>query len=641
MAKSEAFLAFNEITENHSLPREVVLDALRQALVSAYQKDSGIGKNQPVTAEVDAATNKYTLFVEKEVVESVTSPKTEITLEDAQKIKPEAALGDMLMAPVETKSGSFGRIAAQTAKQVILQKIRDAERRIMYDEYIGREGELVDAVVAGHSAQHVTLQLGKAEAIMPVKEQIREEQYTPGTRLLVYVVEVKDGSKGPQIIVSRAHRNLLRRLMERESPEINNGLVEIRAIVRDPGHRSKVAVIATQPGIDPLGACIGQNGRRIEKVRNQLNGERVDVVIWNADPKLFVAEALSPAKEIIGVYLESDPEQGETATVIVPDGQLTLAIGKSGQNARLAAKLTGWRIDIKKLTVAAMEAFDQIAGGLLNRMKIDYPEMVIEVDRIIARKRQFPEATLPPDENRVLERFVQIAEERLVIAREQARIARQKAIEKVRTAVPAFAFEMQLKELELAADILAPLRSIPNVGELMARLLADSEGLARTLKEGGAGDDAMDAINESIEALVLERQAEAEAKGQTLEMAAALPEAPTAESTVDEDAPPAFADVEPVVPRRPTAQPEPYRAPAAGRFERPEYRGGTTSNEPEIDITQGGKNKKKPAARPGGKKDREMVFDERAGRLVARKKHKGERDTAWTAADGDDMDDPI
>jgi len=334
MAKSEFTLAFNEITEAHQLPHHVVIDALRQALISAFRRDSGrVSSAQRVEAEVDPATNRYRILLEKEVVEDSTqavNPLTEIQLSEARQIDPKVEVGDMIMAPHEVNTKTFGRIAAQTAKQVILQKIREAERAALYEEFKNREGELVIAQVQSVSNQQLTVMLnGRAEATLPAKEQISGERFKQGDKIRVYVLEVRESTRGPQIIVSRAHRNMLRRLLEFEVPEIYHGQVEIKGVAREAGQRSKVAVAALQHGIDPVGACVGPRGARIQSIVKELHNESIDVVEWKADPKAFIAESLKPARvESQYIYLEDDLDQGNTATVIVlEEKELSLAIG--------------------------------------------------------------------------------------------------------------------------------------------------------------------------------------------------------------------------------------------------------------------------------------------------------------------------
>ncbi len=350
--KSEFMLAINELCTERQLPREVIMDAISAALVSAYKKDHG----GEVRAFIDPETGQGRVFTEKTVVAEVTNPDAELSLEEARIIRRDAKLGDTMEQ--ETTPKDFGRIAAQTAKQVIMQRIREAERDALYTEFTDRKNEINSATVQSVGPQGVTLNLGRAEAVMPPAEQIRGEHLRPHSRVRVYVLGVKDTSRGPEIIVSRAHKDMLRRLLELEVPEIHSGTVEIRGIAREAGSRSKVAVVATQAGVDPVGCCVGMRGMRIQSIVNELAGEKIDVIEWSADAATFIANALSPAK-VLNVILE-ERDDGRTATVIVPDRQLSLAIGKEGQNARLAARLTGWRIDIKPSSEATVEAFRSI-----------------------------------------------------------------------------------------------------------------------------------------------------------------------------------------------------------------------------------------------------------------------------------------
>jgi N utilization substance protein A len=329
----------------------VVIEAIEAALVSAYRKTpNATGHN--VTVELDREDYKPHVYAHKEVVEEVTDPRVQISLEEARKIDPQAELGSTVR--IEVTPRNFGRIAAQTAKQVILQRIREAERELLYRTYKEREGEIVQGTVQALEPHMATIALDeRVEAILPRKEQIPRERLRIGQRLRVYIVEVNKTNRGPEIIVSRTHRDMLRRLLELEVPEIFNGTVEIKAIAREAGSRSKVAVAARQEGVDPVGACVGLRGVRIQALVNELGGEKIDVIEWHPDPAIFIAKALSPAM-VVSVTLEETPE-GRTANVVVPDKQLSLAIGKEGQNARLAAKLTGWRIDIRSETEAAQE----------------------------------------------------------------------------------------------------------------------------------------------------------------------------------------------------------------------------------------------------------------------------------------------
>ena len=355
--KSEFLLAFNQICSERNLPEEVVLEALNTALVSAYRRDINASSAQNITAVIDGQTGLAHIYAEKEVTDEVTDWRTEVALSEARKVVSDANLGDMIM--VESTPDGFGRIAAQTAKQVILQRIREAERDAQYNLYAEREGEIINGVVQSMGQMGITLNLGRTEALLPKKEQVPGERYQMHQRLRAYVVEVKKSTRGPQIVVSRSHKNMLRRLLELEVPEIYNGTVEIKSIAREAGARSKIAVAAIQPGIDPVGACVGMRGVRIQSIVSELGGEKIDVIEWNADPALYIQKALSPAR-VLTVFPDDDVKDGKMALVVVPDDQLSLAIGREGQNARLAAKLTNWRIDIKGSSEAAREALAHV-----------------------------------------------------------------------------------------------------------------------------------------------------------------------------------------------------------------------------------------------------------------------------------------
>ncbi|RPI99180.1 MAG: transcription termination/antitermination protein NusA, partial [Chloroflexi bacterium] len=568
--KSDFTLAFNEIVETRALPREIVLEALAQALVSAYKRDANIGNNQRVEAKVDL-TGQTEILLEKEVVDEVQTDQTEVAIQDAQRYYPDIQMGDMVMMPVKTGS-NFGRIAAQTAKQVILQRIREAERETLYDEFAEREGDLITGTVQSVTHNSITVSLGRAEAVMPRKEQIAGERYRPHDKVRAYVAEVRKNTRGPQIVVSRAHKNMLRRLLEYEVPEIYNGQVEIKNIAREAGARSKVAVAALQEGVDPVGACVGMRGIRIQNIVKELSDEKIDVIEWSPDPAVFIGKALSPAR-VSDMLLEDDFDIGRTATVIVPDDQLSLAIGREGQNARLAAKLTGWRIDIKSVSESALDTFSRLDRPPLDALAEEHPAMIAEITRIMDKKQAG--RPIQPEEFKVLTEFVSLAERRLLDERESGRAGRREAMDVVRKIVPDSAFQMQIEELELDEDINRALSRLDNVGELMIRLLADEDGLQRVLKQGGAGDDAMEAIRYALDDLVVLREASAAARTpsqdepapepeavETAETAEAAPAAELAPALVDdEDAAliPAFVDdeVEEVKPVKPAAPTEP------------------------------------------------------------------------------------
>ncbi|MEX1018673.1 MAG: transcription termination factor NusA [Litorilinea sp.] len=348
-----------QVADEKGLNREVIFEAIEAALVSAYKRNYGSIAN--VTSEIDRTSGEMRVFSEQEVVEEVMNARTEITLEDARKLHPDAQLGDVVR--VQNQPANFGRIAAQTAKQVILQRIREAERDTVYENFAQRVGEVINAQVRSTDVNSgaVTVMLDeKHEALLLRDEQIPNERLRPRDYVRVYVGDVSKSTRGPVIKLSRTHRNLLRRLMEQEIPEVREGAVEIKAIAREPGARSKAAVVATVPGVDPVGSCVGMRGLRIQNIVNELAGEKIDVVEWSADIPTYIANSLSPAK--VNSVILDESSSIKTAIVVVPDRQLSLAIGKEGQNARLAAKLTGWRIDIKSESEAMKEGLDRLAA---------------------------------------------------------------------------------------------------------------------------------------------------------------------------------------------------------------------------------------------------------------------------------------
>jgi transcription termination/antitermination protein NusA len=344
--KSDFLLAITQLSAEKNLPKEVVLGAVESALVSAYRKEH-FHLNQNLTVKISPTTGKVEVWAEKTVVEKVVDDRQDVSLSQAKKVNPEAKLGDLLM--IESTPENAGRIAAQTAKQVILQRLHEAEHTAIFDEYAGKSNDIITGVIQRLEAKQVYVNLGRTEAVLPPNEQTPGERYRIGQRLRVYVVEVARTPKGPKVVVSRSHPQLLRRLFELEVPEVFNGIVEIKSVAREAGFRSKVAVAARQEGIDPVGCCVGLRGIRIQNIVNELNGEKIDVVAWNKEVPVFIANSLSPA-QVLNVELNND-----IATVVVPDKHLSLAIGKDGQNARLAAKLTGWRIDIKSASTAEAE----------------------------------------------------------------------------------------------------------------------------------------------------------------------------------------------------------------------------------------------------------------------------------------------
>ena len=338
--KSDFIVALTQLAAERNLPREVVLSAIEAALASAYRKDS-VTAGQNISVKLDPGSGEVTVFIYKTVVEEVEDDQLELTVEQSKEFKADAEVGDIVNT--ESFLHNPGRIAAQTAKQVVMQRLREAERDLVFNEYVDREGEVFSVTIQRVEPKQVIVDLGRAEAILPPSEQVAIERYRSGQKLKVLLSEVVRSARGPGLIVSRAHKDLLKRLFEMEVPEIYSGAVEIVAIAREAGSRSKVAVRAKQDGVDPVGSCVGLRGVRIQNIVNELHGEKIDVMEWNKEPAVFVANALSPS-QVMRVNLNS---VDETATAVVPERQLSLAIGKEGQNARLAAKLTGWKVDIK------------------------------------------------------------------------------------------------------------------------------------------------------------------------------------------------------------------------------------------------------------------------------------------------------
>jgi N utilization substance protein A len=340
----ELIAVIEQIAREKGIDRETLFEALESALLSASRRTLGAADN--IQMRLDRTTGALRVYCRKKVVEEVTDPKLEISLADAKALNPEAELGVELEQ--ELPPQEFGRIAAQTAKQVILQRVRDAERDQIFKEFEGREGQIVRGVVHRLEKRNVIVEIGKAEAILPEREQIPGERFGPGDRVRAYLLEVRRTAKGPQITLSRTHPGFLARLFETEIPEIQEGIVLVKAAAREAGERAKVAVASTKRDVDPIGACVGLRGTRIQVISRELRGEKIDIIEWSHDPATFVARALSPAKvSSVTITEAAGPEGQPSALVVVPDNQLSLAIGKKGQNARLAAKLTGMRIDIK------------------------------------------------------------------------------------------------------------------------------------------------------------------------------------------------------------------------------------------------------------------------------------------------------
>ncbi len=552
--KSEFALAFNQICAEYSLPREVVMDAIRAALATAYRRDWKVPAAQNVSADINLETGLARIFVERIVVEDeVENPELEISLVDARRRQPNIQIGDAVMIDVTPQD--FGRIAAQTAKQVITQRLREAERESQFNRFSRQENEIIIGTVQSVNPHGVTLHLERTEeALMPRREQIPGERYTIHQKIRVYVLEVRRTSRGPEIIVSRSHPLMLRRLLELEVPEIRSGQVEVNAVAREAGTRAKIAVSARQAGIDPVGACVGMRGIRIQTISRELHGERIDVAEWSGDPVVLISNALSvPA--IVCVTLDDNNPGGRTASVVVLDEHLSLAIGRSGQNARLAAKLTNWRIDIQGSTEAALWALEQV--NQTPELLDDLRGTATLIPRLASIIRTHEEERYPytDEEQTVMGTVIKSVREVLIARREaerpgsvQAR-ARQraqrrveaervKAKEEAQARVPRGAYKVPLTELTVSDKVRSHLitNGLENVGEVMERMAVGDEAL---LMLNGVGVKALREIKQAIEESNLdlldhgEVDAVEEAEAEVAEAAEQEPEA-ISEETYDE-----------------------------------------------------------------------------------------------------------
>ena len=614
MPKNEFNLAFNEVLEEKQLSKEIILGAIESAMVSAYRRAVNASTAQQVEAKVDTETGKVAIFAEKEVVEEVQEEKTEVTLEDARKVNPEAQLGDMVI--VESTPADFGRVAAQTARQVIQQRIREAERSAQMEYFARQTGEIVSGIVQASNIQGATIGLDmKAEGILPANQKIPNERFKLHDRIRAVVLEVKDGSRGPQIILSRAHRNFLRRLLENEVPEIYHGIVEVRAIAREPGARAKVAVTATQAGVDPVGACVGIKGVRIQAIVKELHDEKIDIIQWDQDPIIYISKAISPAR-VNGVYL-NETDGSRTATVVVMEDQLSLAIGRDGQNARLAAKLTGWRIDIKSVieaagdTLAKLQNDPELAAALPGSV-----EIIPQVQEALAKKAENRPVT--PEEYSLIGQFVDRVERRTTQIKEEAVRADEQRLATARAEIPETAFTMPLETLALKEHVFNILveAGYETVGDLMMALKLDEN---KVLGLSGVGPKAIQNIQEQLavtefpEPPVVEAPAEVAAAEETPSEAGEVVEPVAVEGIVPE------AAEKPEEARKETvSELEPENAKDGVSLDelfkmKPEIFHTAPAEEEDADKKKGKKQKKKGV---------ELVLDEELGEVVGRKKHK-------------------
>jgi len=669
--RSEFILAFNEICEERGLAKDVVFEALETALASAFRRNMNISASQDVDVEIDRRTGEPTIYSEKEVVESVMDNRTEVLLEEArQQGHSDAELGDTVM--VVSTPRNFGRIAAQTAKQVILQRVREAERERLFEEYSGREGEIINGTVQSVGGQHITIGLERTEAIMPRSQQVRGERYRPHDKIRVYLLEVRRTNRGPQIIVSRNHRNLLRRLLELEVPEIYNGQVDIKSIAREAGARSKVAVVALQQGVDPVGACVGMRGVRIQSIVRELNDEKIDVIEWDANQKAFIAKALSPAR-VSQVHLDDHPDAGKTAIVIVPDDQLSLAIGREGQNARLAAKLTGWRIDIKSLTETAVESLSHLDHPAAKAQVVENEELLEKVKHVLAKKEA--ERPVTAEDYLVLDRFVAGVEGRIIDARAERYDNIRRARVEARQQVPDAAWELELEEVNLPLRIHTALMdsNLTTVGDLLYYLLLGDEALLRL---EGIGAKEVEVIHERVaelqaespalisevaeEEAVAEEQPEEEvAEEEAVAETVTTEEEAVAEAEVEEEE---TAEAEVEVVEEPAAEEETEEEPVVVEEEEeavPAIDDLSTSlvDIPEEEEEEEKKGKVVIVSRSGAyassesdeeaeededtehAKGKRLVYDEEAGRVVTKRKRKrGRRRPEWEDFEEMDVD---
>ena len=617
--KSEFALAFNEITERFSLPAETVMEALEAAMISAYRRSVNASSAQNVEVKILPETGGVEVFVEKEAVEEVENEQTEVALDRAQNFNPEAELGDMVM--VESTPKDFGRVAAQTAKQVILQRLREAEREAQYEEYVEREGDLVHGTVHSVTPQAVTVGLGRAEAILPRNQQIPGEHFRVRDRIRTYVLEVRRSPRGPVIVVSRTHPHMLRRLLEMEVPEINQGLVEIKSIAREAGKRAKVAVAALREGVDPVGACVGMRGVRIQSIVRDLSDEKIDVIEWHPDIATFVAKALAPAR-VSGVYLSEEVDRGKTAIVVVPEDQLSLAIGRAGVNARLGAKLTGWRIDIKSLPETAVESLMLLTkDSSFAELAEEQAETILQVEAILTKKEEGRPIT--PEEYQTMTSFVDQVQSEIESRRDARRQLEIEKLAEVRASFPETAFEVELAEVDLSTRVLNLLieAGFKSAGQVLEKLGMDEDAI---LGLQGIGPKAMVEIAETLNAYsypepvveieeATEEEVATEEGEEEPEPVLEAEEAVEAEVTTDDEAPEveegAEADADEVLTEK-----------LGESIKTPEFTEEEFKDDPAIS-----KQRRKEQSRV-------MEFDPDLGEIVVRRRRKRD-DDAWDKGD--------
>ena len=496
--KTEFALAFKQVLNEKNLPEEIIIEALQDAMVSAYRRSVNASSAQKVEAEIDLETGEVTVFVEKEVVDDVIDDRTEVLIEEARKVNKDTAYGDLEM--VESTPEDFGRVAAQTARQVIQQRIRQAERLAQYEYYSGKIGEIVTGVIQAVHRHELTIGLNiNAEGKMPRNQQITKEYYRVHDRIRALLLDVEETTREPRIILSRGHRDFLRRLLENEVPEIYQGLVEIRSIAREAGYRSKVAVAALKPGVDPVGACVGIRGVRIQAIVRELSDEKIDVIEWNPKTEEFIAKALSPAR-VLSVFLNKETDGMPTATVVVPEDQLSLAIGRNGQNARLAAKLSGWRIDIKGLFEAISDTLFKIQNDPKYTQYQDLEATTIpRIEGVMAKKADG--RPISPEEYRELHYFNNRVESGLIKERQEVNKQHKARIQAAKQAVPDDAYDLPIMTLGLPTKVenLLGESGFANVGDLAYRLLLIPDSITDI---DGIGPSSLKQIENALEVMI-------------------------------------------------------------------------------------------------------------------------------------------
>ncbi len=496
--KTEFALALKQVISDKNLPEEIIIEALKDAMVSAYRRSVNASSAQKVEADVDLESGEVTVFVEKEVVDDVQDDRTEVTISVARKYNPDTEYGDLEM--VESTPKDFGRVAAQTARQVIQQRIRQAERQAQFDYYHDKVGEIITGVVQAAHRHELTIGLNiNAEGKMPRSQQIPREHYRVHDRIRALLLDIEETTREPRIILSRGHRDFLRRLLENEVPEIYQGLVEIRSIAREAGYRSKVAVAALKPGVDPVGACVGVRGVRIQAIVRELSDEKIDVIEWNTNTEEYIAKALSPAR-VLSVFLNKETDGMPTATVVVPEDQLSLAIGRNGQNARLAAKLTSWRIDIKGLFEAISDTLFRIHN---DPRYADYAEneaeVIPKIEAVLAKREEG--RPISPEEYRELHYFNNRIESDLAEKKKKILKKQQARVTAAQEAVPSDAYELPLMTLGLSTKVENILleEKFDSVGKLAYKLLLVPDSVQDI---DGIGPASMEEIEKALSVMV-------------------------------------------------------------------------------------------------------------------------------------------